>query len=225
MELQSVDREYRMLRRQCVRESKRMHEKISPWCAEVALVISCMMQYDFRIGVLWLKYPKRRGAPVPEEFEDSSILHDELENKFLAADINRLTSYLDPATCQLSESVVKTASRFVLDFRLAEMVWRRNMEHGAAAASSDMVSYWNEIKTVQISGIAAAALQDYNNATKCKLYRFRCRMDCRHGVVMYSNKDQTLQEIREKVPVFLIQKMNFFGTKNSKNAPEEGTQN
>ena len=202
MELQSVDREHRLLRKQCERKSKRMREKISPWCVEVALVISCMMQYDFRIGVLWLKYPNRRGAPVPEEFEDSSILHDELENRFLQADLNRLTSYLDPPTCQLSESVVKTASRFVLEFRLAEMVWRRNMEHGATAAPSDMVSYWNEIKTVQISGITAAALQDYNNVTKCKLYRFRCRMDCRHGVVMYSNKDQTLQEIREKVAVF-----------------------
>ena len=182
-----------------------MREKISPWCVEVALVISCMMQYDFRIGVLWLKYPNRRGAPVPDEFNDSSILHEELENRFLVADFNKLTSYLDPSTCQLSATVVKTASRFVLEFRLAEMVWRRNMEHGAVADPGDMISYWNEIKDIQISGIAAAALQDYDNATTCKLYRFRCRMDCKHGVVMYSNKDQNLQEIREKVAVFLIQ--------------------
>ena len=79
------------------------------------------------------------------------------------------------------------------------MVWRRNMDHGAAADPNDLVSYWNDIKTVQISGITAAALQHYNNAAKCKLYRFRCRMDCKHGVVMYSNKKQSLQEIREKV--------------------------
>ena len=205
MELHSVDREYNILRMQYARNSKRMREKISPWCAEVALVISCMMQYDFRIGVLWLKYPNRRGAPVPNEFNDSKILHEELENKFLVADFNKLTSYVDPATCQLSATVVKTASRFVLEFRLAEMVWRRNMEHGAVADPNDMVSYWNEIKTVQMSGIAAAALQHYDNATKCKLYRFRCRMDCKHGVVQYSNKDQNLQEVREKVAIFKTQ--------------------
>ena len=202
LELQSVVREYSMLRKQCSRTATRMREKTSPWCVEVALVISCMMQYDFRIGVLWLKYPNRRGAPVPDEFNDCSILHEELENRFLVADFNKLTSYLDPPTCQLSATVVKTASRFVLEFRLAEMVWRRNMEHGAVADPSDMVSYWNEIKTVQISGIAAAALQHYDNATKCKLYRFRCRMDCKHGVVQYSNKDQNLQEVREKVAIF-----------------------
>ena len=202
LELQSVVRDYKMLRMQYARTSKRMREKTSPWCVEVALVISCMMQYDFRIGVLWLQYPNRRGAPVPDEFKDSSILHQELENRFLAADLNRLTSYLDPPTCQLSATVVKTASRFVVEFRLAEMVWRRNLDHGAAADPDDLVSYWNEIKTVQINGITAAALQHYNNAAKCKLYRFRCRMDCKHGVVNYSNKDQSLQEIREKVTSF-----------------------
>lgn len=200
--LDSACNEYTKLRRQLARTSKRMREKISPWCAEVALVISCMMQYDFRIGVLWLQYPKRYGAPVPHDFNDATILHEELENRFLVADINRLTSYLDPSTCQLKASVVKTASRFVLDFRLAEMVWRRNMQHGAVADPSDMVAYWNEIKNVQISGIAVAALQHYDNTTRCKLYRFRCRMNCKHGVVQYSNKDQNLQEVREKVAIF-----------------------
>ena len=202
LELQSIAREYDMLRMQCQRAKRRKREKISSWCGEVALVISCMMEYDFRVGVLWLKYPKRRGAPVPDEFKDSDILHEELENRFLAADINRLTSYTDPLTCQLNATVVKTASCFVVEFRLAEMVWRRNMDHGAAADPNDLVSYWNDIKTVQISGITAAALQHYNNAAKCKLYRFRCRMDCKHGVVMYSIKDQPLQEIREKVADF-----------------------
>ena len=206
LELQSLAREYKVLRMQCERAAKRRREKISPWCVEVALVISCMMDYDFRVGVLWLKYPKRRGAPVPDEFKDSSILHEELENRFLAADLNRLTSYADPLTCQLSATVVKTASRFVVEFRLAEMVWRRNMDHGAAADPNDLVSYWNDIKTVQISGITAAALQHYNNAAKCSLYRFRCRMDCKHGVVMYSNRDQSLQEIGEKVADFSTQK-------------------
>ena len=115
LELQSLKRECSMLHKQCERAAKRRREKISPWCVEVALVISCMMEYDFRIGVLWLKYPNRRGAPVPDEFSDSSILHEELENRFLVADFNRLTSYLDPPTCQLSATVVKTASRFVLE--------------------------------------------------------------------------------------------------------------
>ena len=198
-ELQSLKRKYSMLRKQSERAAKRRREKISPWCVEVALVISCMMDYDFRVGVVWLKYPKRRGAPVHDEFRDASTLHEELENRFLAADLNRLTSYTDPLTCQLSATVVKTASRFVVEFRLAEMVWRRNMDHGAAADPNDLVSYWNDIKTVQISGITAAALQHYNNAAKCKLYRFRCKMDCKHGVVKYSNKDGSLQELREKV--------------------------
>ena len=214
LELQSVVREYSMLRKQCSRTATRMREKTSPWCVEVALVISCMMEYDFRVGVLWLKYPNRRGAPVPDEFKDSFFLHEELENRFLAADLNRLTSYTDPLTCQLNATVVKTASRFVVEFRLAEMVWRRNVDHGAAADPNDLVSYWNDIKTVQISGITAAALQHYNNAAKCKLYRFRCRMDCKHGVVMYSNKKQSLQEIREKVADLAKTKNRYFPYQN-----------
>jgi len=196
-------RRWQYLRRKLWHAQKSDREKMSPWCAEVALVISCMMQYDFRIGVLWLRYPKRRGKQIAPHFNDPRLLHQELENQFLSADHNRLTSYVDPATCQLPTSVVKIASQFVMDFRLAEMVWRRNRDHGAVADEGDMVTYWNEIKDVELSGLATASIQVHNNATRCKLYRFRTRMDLKHGVVRYSDKDISLDEARMKAP-FLV---------------------
>ena len=181
------------------RYTQRLRSKISPWCAEVALVISCMMSYDFRIGVLWLRLPQRRGATVPAEFNNVQTLHDHLEELFLQADVTRLTSYVDPQTCQLKGSVVRTASQFVLDFRLAEMVWRRNITHGTVLEQSEIIDLWNDIRNIQLGGLGNAALQAQSNAASCRLYRFRYRTNCKIGAVNYTAKDAPLEEIRAKV--------------------------
>ena len=79
---------------------------ISRWCLEVALVISSMMSNDLRVGVLWLKYPARRGKPVDENLDNDricAILRDHLSR----ANIDALESWSDPANHAIPDIVKK----------------------------------------------------------------------------------------------------------------------
>ena len=137
---------------------------ISRWCMEVALVISSMMSNDLRVGVLWLKYPSRRGKPIDGNLDNSRIC-EILRGHLSRADIDALESWSDPANQAISDSVKKTAAKFVIDFRLAELVWRRNTRFGAVVDAGILVNKWNEIKADSNMIHLAKTLQHGEKAT------------------------------------------------------------
>ena len=123
-------------------------------------------------------------------------------------------SYVDPATSQMPQSVVKVATQFVLDFRLAEVTWRRNQD-GAAPDQAEMVDCWNAIKDIELSTISVASLQAQVNASAKKLSRFRSRMNLLYGPVKYSKKDIPLEEARMKAISRCIQNSKIKNKTNS----------
>ena len=153
---------------------------ISRWCLQVALVISSMMSNDLRVGVLWLKYPSRRGKPIDGNLDNDricAILRDHLSR----ANIDALESWSDPASQAIPDTVKKTAAKFVIDFRLAELVWRRNTRFGAVLDAGTLVNNWNEIKADSSMVHLAKTLQHGEKATSVQLARFRKRTSCQMG--------------------------------------------
>ena len=86
----------------------------------------------------------------------------------------------------------------MIDFRLAELVWRRNTRFGAVVEAGILVNKWNEIKADSSMIHLAKTLQHGEKATSNHLARFRKRASCQMGACTGWQKDNTKADLREK---------------------------
>ena len=86
----------------------------------------------------------------------------------------------------------------MIDFRLAELVWRRNTRFGAVVDAGTLVNNWNEIKADSNMEHLAKTLQHGDKPTSMQLARFRKRTSCQMGACTSWQKDNTKADLREK---------------------------
>ena len=172
--------------------------KLSKWCLEVALIVYCLMSYDFRLAILWLKRSPRKGKPLKDDVTDEEILND-LEDGFLAFDEVKLMSYVDPSTSTLSKTALDTAVTFTTEFKLAEQIWKANVTEGAVSRPPTLVREYNRLLDEE-PGAGLKSRQSYYflNSTKKWAGRFRKRMHCKYGKVNYAGKKIPKEELQEK---------------------------
>ena len=191
------------IHRQEARErKKRLRDDvpITPWCLQVALVISCMTNFTHDVAYSWLVCPKRKGAQIRRQMSKEEIV-TYLDDKFLEADIDVLLSYGDGAACRLMRNVAPTALKFVSEFRMTEGILTRNVDHGAVVSARELVEQTNTF----------IAENDYESALPGRLYlptdvrkarmrltRYRKKWSVDvHGVV-YTEKPISQMEKRTK---------------------------
>ena len=143
-DLHRANRQLRQMQDRC-RHHKRKHWKdsaITWWCLEIALCISCILNYDFELGIAWLTDKRRRGAPVPNE-----VTHDELkailEDAFLEMPQDHLMSWVDPPTSSLPRGVIKTAMAYAQGHGLATWVRNKNVQTGFVVRSERLIEQYN----------------------------------------------------------------------------------
>ena len=170
----------------------------SDWCLTVALIICCIMDHDFRVAVLWLKRPRRRGKPVPEHVTDEELLLS-VEDAFLQAELGDLMTYIDPDSSSLPRTAIKEAVTFTSEFRLTELAWRRNTEQGAVLRPPELVEQYNTIaqQTTQRSSVVPE-LDATKNDTHSWGKRFRKKMGCAYGGVVCTDKGIAVEEMQVK---------------------------
>jgi len=150
--------------------------QLTHWCLQVALIIYCINSYDWKLSVLWLKSPRRKGKPLDSEVSDDQLLQ-QLEAGFLAFDENELMSYLDPSSSTLSMSAIATAMKFTSEFLLAEKIFKMNRDHGKVLRPVQVVSEYNSVLD-QTPGAGQIRRRNdhYATSTRCWAVRFRKRM-------------------------------------------------
>ena len=195
-----IRREERALRMRIRREgTKQISFGISNWCLHTALLIGCMMAYDFRLSVIWLLWPRRKGRAVQGNPNQAEILNY-LEEQFLDVDTDWLMSYVEPETSPIQRTCIATAIKFTSEFRIAELVWRRSVQHGAVVRAPELVDEYNRLLTELSVTNADVALRGHHmeNKTRCWAYRLRDRTGCKVGCVNYSDKGLELEDMRAK---------------------------
>ena len=201
--LDDVRRQERALRMRMRREQdKQLTFGISVWCLHTALLVGCMMAYDFRLSVIWLLWPRRKGREVTGNPQQADLLNY-LEERFLEVDTDWLMSYVEPETSPIQRSCIAIAVTFVSEFRIAELIWKRNVKHGAVVRAPELVDEYNRILTEQRGTNADVALRGHHmeNSTRCWAYRLRDRTGCKVGCVNYSEKGLQLEDMRAKAAV------------------------
>ena len=190
-----LKREQRKLRhqRRCTARSK-----VSKWCLEVALIVYCIMSYDFRLAILWLRRSERKGKLLEDDVTDEQLLKD-LEDGFLAFDEVKLMSYVDPSTSTLSKTALDTAVTFTTEFQLAEQIWKTNVTDGAVMRPPTLVREYNRLLDEEpAAGLKPRKPYYFLNSTKKWAGRFRRRMFCQYGKINYAGKKIPKEELQEK---------------------------
>ena len=201
--MDAIRREERTLRMRLRREQeKQLAFGISTWCLHTALLIGCMMSYDLKLGVLWLLWPRRKGREVTGNPQQADIL-TYLEEQFLEVDADWLMSYVEPETSPIQRSCIATAVAFVSEFRVAELIWKRNVQHGAVVRAPELVDEYNKLLTEQPGANAGVALKGHHmeNSTRCWAYRLRGKTGCEVGCVNFTDKGLKLEDMRAKAAV------------------------
>ena len=183
-------------------QEKQLAFGISTWCLHTALLIGCMMSYDLKLGVLWLLWPRRKGREVTGNPQQADIL-TYLEEQFLEVDADWLMSYVEPETSPIQRSCIATAVAFVSEFRVAELIWKRNVQHGAVVRAPELVDEYNKLLTEQPGANAGVALKGHHmeNSTRCWAYRLRGKTGCQVGCVNFTDKGLKLEDMRAKAAV------------------------
>ena len=205
-----IDGEFERVSRQLVLHQKRLRNKqqrltarsqLSKWCLEVALIIYCLMSYDFRLAILWLRGSQRKGKLLEDDVTDEQILKD-LEDGFLAFDEVQLMSYVDPSTSTLSKTAIDTAITFTTEFQLAEQIWKTNVTDGAVMRPPTLVGEYNRLLDKE-PGAGLKPRRSYYFLSKTKMWacRFRKRMFCQYGKINYAGKKIPKEELQEKASV------------------------
>ena len=160
------------------------------------------MAYDFRLGVIWLLSPRRKGRALTGHPTQIEIL-EYLEERFLDVDTDWLMSYVEPETSPIQRTCIATAIKFITDFRTAELVWRRNVKHGAVVRAPELVDQYNTILTELRGTNEDVVMRGHHmdNSTRCWARRLRDRTGCKVGCVSYSDKGLELEEMRAKAGV------------------------
>ena len=198
-ELEGVSRRIHLEQKKLARQRRSTpRSNLSKWCLEVALIVYCLMSYDFRLAILWLRRSQRKGRPLKDDVTDEQLLND-LEDGFLAFDEVKLMSYVDPSTSTLSKTALDTAVTFTTEFKLAEQIWKANVTEGAVSRPPTLVREYNRLLDEE-PGAALKPRKTYYflNSTKQWAKRFRRRMFCRYGKINYAGKKIPKEELQEK---------------------------
>ena len=160
------------------------------------------MAYDFRLSVIWLLWPRRKGRAVPGNPNQAEILNY-LEERFLDVDTDWRMSYVEPETSPIQRTCVATAIKFITDFRTAELVWRGSVKHGAVVRAPELVDQYNNLLTEMRGPNENVAVRGHHmdNSTRCWARRLRDRTGCKVGCVNYSDKGLELEDMRAKAGV------------------------
>ena len=197
--LEGVSRRIHMEQKKLARQRRSTtRSNLSKWCLEVALIVYCLMSYDFRLAILWLRKSQRKGRPLKDDVTDEQLLND-LEDGFLAFDEVKLMSYVDPSTSTLSKTALDTAVTFTTEFKLAEQIWKANVTEGAVSRPPTLVREYNRLLDEE-PGAALKPRKTYYflNSTKQWAKRFRKRMFCKYGKINYAGKKIPKEELQEK---------------------------
>lgn len=198
-ELAGVSRQLKQEQRK-LRHQRRLtaRSNLSKWCLEVALIVYCLMSYDFRLAILWLRRSQRKGKLLEGDVTDEQLLKD-LEDGFLAFDEVKLMSYVDPSTSTLSKTALDTAITFTTEFQLAEQIWKTNVTDGAVMRPPTLVREYNRLLDEEPgAGLKSRKSYYFLNSTKKWAGRFRKRMFCQYGKINYAGKKIPKEELQEK---------------------------
>ena len=154
---------------------------ITKWCLDVALCLACILNYDFRARALWLLCKQRRGAPLPSDI-DAASLEQILEDHFLASDVDRLMSWVDPSTTRLSHTVLKVAQQFVKGHLLADWVRRTNVIQGIVVRTESLIGRFNASVAVDFSSNVVLSMVQTNAHPTGRKWAQRWRS--KHGAVV-----------------------------------------
>ena len=202
-----VDAEFQRVSRELRLKQKRLdiaHRRgtglrhVNRWCLQVALIIYCIMSYDWKLSILWLKNPRRKGKPLGEDVTDEEILED-LEDGFLAFDENTLMSYLDPSSSTLSKSAIDTAIKYTTEMLLSEKIFNTNVSDGTVMRPPTLVSEYNQLlDQTGFAGHIRRRGDQTDPATKHWAVRLRRRMHCRVGKVSVASRKIPKEELQAK---------------------------
>ena len=201
-----IGREFAGVSRQLKQEQRKLrHQRriaagshLSKWCLEVALIVYCLMSYDFRLAILWLRRSQRKGKLLDDDVTDEQLLKD-LEDGFMAFDEVKLMSYVDPSTSTLSKTALDTAITFTTEFQLAEQIWKTNVTDGAVMRPPTLVREYNRLLDKEpAAGLKSRKSYYFLNSTKKWAGRFRRRMFCQYGKINYAGKKIPKEELQEK---------------------------
>ena len=137
----------RALRRQ--RDAKRKRAQrgsdgfASPWTLDVALSIASMTGYDFNAAATWILQDHRRGLRGPADASLEEVA-GYLQEQFVQADLDRLSSWVSPDACLLPSTVVKAAAAFVAEYKTACYVERSNQRRGSVVSSGRVVEQYTK---------------------------------------------------------------------------------
>jgi hypothetical protein len=118
----------------------------SLWCLQTALCMSCIMNYNFDLGVAWLTSKERRGAPVNSDVTNAD-LKSLLEDAFLQLPHDHLMSWVDPATSTLPATVIKTALAYAQGHGLASWVREKNVSSGYVVRTERLIEQYNDMNS------------------------------------------------------------------------------
>jgi len=138
-----------MRNQQRVRNHKRRHwgaSELSVWCLQIALCISCMTNYDFDVGVVWLFSKERRGAAVPTD-ATADELKSLLEDAFLQLPQDRLNCCVDTTSSTFPRTVMKTASAYAQGHMLAAWVREKNACTGFVVRTERLIEHYNDMSS------------------------------------------------------------------------------
>ena len=174
---------------------------VSSWCLQVALIIYVMTSYDWTLAVLWLKSKKRRGDPIREGTTDED-LQQFLENAFLEADETVLTSYLTPQDTTLSQTAIKTAVKFVSEFKLTEGVWKDNISVGKVTSARSMNVKMNALLEGEPAAGSVPRIHPdvKNKSSKNWVARLRKRFYMNWDRIDTVARNMSTDEIKDMVP-------------------------
>jgi hypothetical protein len=190
-----------------VRQHKRKRwdgSDITWWCLETALCISCIMNYDFDLGVEWLMNNERRGAPVPAD-STATELKSLLEDAFLKLPLDPLMSWVDPPTSSLPSTVIKTAMRYAQGHGLATWVREKNVRTGFVVRTERLIEHYNDM--VSSGSTSVRVLPDVLPHTHATGRKWAQRWRRKHSGYVGSlsvREPVSTHEIRQKVRLLLF---------------------
>ena len=195
----SIDREIESARKRAARERSR--RGISKWCLEVALLLYVMMSYKWDAAVLWLKSKRRRGQQISPHMSDADITAY-LDNAFLQADEDALMSYVTPDNSSLSTSAIRTASLYMIEFKLAEEIWLANIAHGKVMRTTTLCERADCLLDANPGAQHIPRKTPYfSDSTKQWAKRFRKKFHISYGHIRNVGREIGVDELQRKAAV------------------------
>ena len=149
---------------------------LTEWTLHTAMCIAMSFQYDFTPAVQWLASRRRRGMQLCGD-ELECVLLSGLEEYFLQCDVDTLVTWDDPATTPLPPTVLKTATRFVAEYKLGIWVADRNAHFGVTVSTQRLVHEMDSL-----AGPSSGLREDTSrSAVRMWALRWRRKFGGRYG--------------------------------------------